>query len=141
MDYAQVSTLPIRESEMSWRKLRRVMDRISTRSAASLEDELERMHAFYRRGGQERQVAPQIVYQDAACPHTDCGQQMQVIDFRLEDHGRAIRDPLVRTWWNDTGFVGRCPHCGGWVHFTIRASAPSRLRKPPGTRNCPMIGM
>ena len=97
------------------------MGKISTQVPALLEDELERMHALYRGGGQERQMAPHIVYQDAACPHTDCGQQMQAIDFRLEDHGRAIRDPLVRAWWNDTGFVGRCPHCGGWVHFTIRA--------------------
>jgi hypothetical protein len=45
---------------------------------------------------------------------------MQAIDFRLEDHGQAIHDPLVTAWWNDTGFAGRCPRCGGWVHFTIR---------------------
>jgi hypothetical protein len=46
---------------------------------------------------------------------------MQAIDFRLEGHGRAVHDPLVRAWWNDTGFVGRCPHWGGWIHFTIRS--------------------
>lgn len=23
-------------------------------------------------------------------------------------------------WWNDLGFAGRCPRCGGWIHFTIR---------------------
>ena len=46
---------------------------------------------------------------------------MQAIDFRPEDHRRAVHDPLVRAWWNDTGFVGRCPQCGGWIHFTIRA--------------------
>jgi hypothetical protein len=97
------------------------MAEISTGPAAPVEDELERMHALYRRGGQERQMAPQIVYQDALCPHADCGLQMQAIDFRLEDHGRTIHDPLVRAWWNDTGFAGRCPHCGGWVHFTKRA--------------------
>ncbi len=97
------------------------MAKIATGATAPVPDELERMHALYRRGGQERQIAPHIVYQDAACPHADCGQQMQAIDFRLEDHGRAIHDPLVRAWWNDTGFVGRCPHCGGWIHFTIRA--------------------
>ena len=66
-------------------------------------------------------MAPHIVYSDAGCPHDGCGQPMQAIDFRLEDHGRAIHDPLVRSWWNDTGFAGRCPHCGGWVHFTLRA--------------------
>ena len=46
---------------------------------------------------------------------------MQAIAFRLEDHGRAIHDSLVRDWWADTGFAGRCPRCGGWIHFTIRA--------------------
>lgn len=65
-------------------------------------------------------MAPHIVYQDAGCPHEGCGQQMQAIDFRLEAHGRAVHDPLVRAWWDDTGFAGRCPACGGWVHFTIR---------------------
>ena len=43
---------------------------------------------------------------------------MQAIDFRLEDHGRVVHDPLVRTWWYDTGFVGRCPVCHGWIRFT-----------------------
>jgi hypothetical protein len=46
---------------------------------------------------------------------------MQAIAFRLENHGRAVHDPLVRAWWEDTGFAGRCPRCGGWIHFTIRA--------------------
>jgi hypothetical protein len=45
---------------------------------------------------------------------------MQAIDFRLEDRGRNIDDPLVRAWWKDAGFAGRCPHCHGWIHFTIR---------------------
>jgi hypothetical protein len=66
-------------------------------------------------------MAPHIVYADAACPHPGCGQPMQAIDFRLEDHGRTVHDPLVRAWWDDTGFVGRCPHCGSWIHFTIGA--------------------
>jgi len=26
--------------------------------------------------------------------------------------------PLVRAWWDGTGFVGRCPACGGWLRFT-----------------------
>jgi hypothetical protein len=78
------------------------------------------MHALYRQGGEERQMAPHVVYHDATCPHKGCEQTLQAIDFCLEDHGRAIHDPLVRAWWNDTGFVGRCPACGGWIHFTIR---------------------
>jgi hypothetical protein len=44
---------------------------------------------------------------------------------------------LVRAWWNDTGFAGKCPHCGGWIHFTIRdkraisAGEADRLPKLP----------
>jgi hypothetical protein len=45
---------------------------------------------------------------------------MQAIDFRREAYGPAVHDPLVRAWWNDTGIAGRCPQCGGWIHFTIR---------------------
>ena len=45
---------------------------------------------------------------------------MQGIDFRLEAYGPNIHDPLIRAWWNDTGFAGRCPRCHGWIHFTIR---------------------
>ena len=84
-------------------------------------EEMDQMHALYRQGGQERQMAPHIVYPETSCPHDGCEQSMQAIDFRLEDHGRAVHDPLVRAWWNDTGFVGRCPRCDGWVHFTIQS--------------------
>ncbi len=84
-------------------------------------EQRDEMHALYMEGGRERQVAPHIVYPESLCPHEGCGQVMQAIDFRLEDHGRAVHDPLVRAWWNDKGFVGRCPSCGGWVHFTVRA--------------------
>src|SRR5436305_446620 len=93
----------------------------SAGAMASTAEELDHMHALYRQGGQERQMAPHIVYPGASCPQDDCDQPMQAIDFRLEDYGRAIHDPLVRAWWNDTGFAGRCPRCGGWIHFTIRA--------------------
>lgn len=97
------------------------MAEMSTGSSARAAEELDQMHALYRRGGQERSMAPHIVYPDAACPHAGCGQPMQAIDFRLEAHGRSVHDPLVRAWWDDTGFVGRCPRCGGWIHYTIRA--------------------
>lgn len=99
------------------------MARTSADKEAPLGMERERMHALYRAGGLERRTAPHIVYPEASCPHDGCGQAMQAIDFRLEDHGRAVHDPLVRAWWDDTGFVGRCPHCRGWVHFTIRAKS------------------
>jgi hypothetical protein len=88
----------------------------STQSA----NELHRMHEVYRLGGAHREVAPQVVYKELGCPHASCTQRLQAIDFRLEAFGRAIHDPLVRAWWGDVGFAGRCPHCKGWIHFTIR---------------------
>ncbi len=87
----------------------------------TIEELVDQTHAFYRQGGQECQAAPQVVYPETSCPHDGCEQSMQAIDFRLEDSGRAFHDPLVLAWWNDTGFVGRCPRCDGWIHFTIRA--------------------
>jgi hypothetical protein len=97
------------------------MAEISSGAITPTAEELNQMHDLYRQGGQERQMAPHIVYPEPTCPHVGCGEPMQAIDFRLEDHGRAVHDPLVRAWWNDTGFVGRCPHCDGWIHFTIRS--------------------
>ncbi len=82
--------------------------------------ELEQMHIIYRKGGAERQAAPHVVYSSPACLHLGCGQRLQAIDFRFEAHGRDVHDPLVRAWWSDQGFAGRCPGCGGWIHFTIR---------------------
>ncbi len=80
----------------------------------------ERMHEIYREGGMKRQMAPHVVYAEEGCPHPGCNQRLHAIDFRVEAYGPAIHDPLVRAWWADTGFAGRCPHCGGWIHFTIR---------------------
>jgi len=100
--------------------------------------ELTRMHNLYRAGGDERDMAPHVVYQDPECPHEGCHQRLQAIDFRLEAHGRAVHDPLVRAWWNDTGFAGRCPACQRWVHFTIRGKRAitdeeaARLPQLPG---------
>jgi hypothetical protein len=85
--------------------------------------ERENMHAVYREGGAKRRMAPHIVYTDAGCPHPGCGHKLQAIDFRLEDYGPVVHDPLVRAWWDDTGFAGRCPGCRGWIHFTIRGKA------------------
>jgi hypothetical protein len=85
--------------------------------------QLEQMHTLYRQGGADRAMAPHVVYRDGGCPHAGCHQGLQAIDFRLEAFGRAVHDPLVRAWWDDVGFAGRCPSCGGWVHFTIRGKA------------------
>lgn len=82
--------------------------------------QLEHMHSVYRRGGAERAMAPHVVYSDRSCPHQGCQQSLQAIDFRLEAFGRTVHDPLVRAWWDDAGFAGRCPTCSGWIHFTIR---------------------
>jgi hypothetical protein len=84
------------------------------------EIQLEEMHTIYRKAGAKRAMAPHVVYSDSGCPHEGCAQILHAIDFRLEAFGRDVHDPLVRAWWDDAGFVGRCPGCGGWVHFTIR---------------------
>ena len=81
---------------------------------------LDEMHTLYRQGGAERAMAPHVVYRDGNCPHAGCHQRLQAIDFRLEAFGRPVHDPLVKAWWDDVGFAGRCPSCGGWIHFTIR---------------------
>ena len=85
--------------------------------------ELEAMHDVYRAGGGERSMAPHVVYADGSCPRPGCGRRMQAIGFRLEEFGRDVYGPLVRAWWNDRGLAGRCPACGGWIHFTIRGKA------------------
>jgi hypothetical protein len=79
----------------------------------------DHMHAVYLSGGAKKLVAPQVIYQEAGCPHVGCDQKLHAIDFRLEAFGRTIHVPLVRAWWEDIGFAGRCPTCGEWIHFTI----------------------
>ncbi len=86
--------------------------------------QLDEMHAVYRQEGAARATAPHVIYQDAECPHEGCHQSLRAIDFRLDAFGRAVHDPLVRAWWDDTGFVGQCPACRGWIHFTIRGKRP-----------------
>ena len=92
-----------------------------TEAVGPATSERERMYALYQKGGRQRALSPQIVYANAACPHAGCCQEMQAIDFRVEAYGPAVHDPLVRAWWDDTGFAGRCPKCQGWIHFTIRS--------------------
>ena len=74
------------------------------------------------RGARSEQMAPHIVYTEASCPHDDCEQPMQAIEtsaWKNTDGPSMI--PSCATWWNDHGFAGRCPRCGGWIHFTIRS--------------------
>ena len=82
--------------------------------------QLDGMHNLYRKGGADRAMAPHVVYRDSKCPHEGCEQHLQAIGFRLEAFGRTVHDPLDKAWWDDIGFAGRCPSCGGWIHFTIR---------------------
>src|SRR5260370_23503697 len=82
--------------------------------------EIEELDRFYRDGGLRQMASPHVHYHDPNCPHPDCRQKMEWIDFQLELYGdpEGIYKPLVRAWWEGTGFVGRCPACNGWVHFT-----------------------
>jgi hypothetical protein len=82
--------------------------------------ELEELDRFYREGGLRQMASPHAHYQDGSCPHSGCTHKLEWIDFQLELYGdpEGIYKPLVRAWWDGTGFAGRCPACGGWIHFT-----------------------
>jgi hypothetical protein len=106
---------------------------VSTTDAAAL----EQMHQLYLAGGRQRGMAPHIIYQDGGCPHEGCQQSLRAIDFRLEAFGRNVHDPLVRAWWADTGFAGRCPSCGGWIHFTVRGKRAISEEEAAGVPQLP----
>jgi hypothetical protein len=91
---------------------------------------IEGLDRFYRAGGLRQMASAQVRYQDPSCPHLGCTHTMEWIDFQLELHGdpEAIYKPLVRAWWEGTGFAGRCPQCNGWIRFTT-------LRMEPLTEN------
>ena len=69
-------------------------------------------------------ASPHVHYDDPKCPHAGCSQTMEWIDFKLElfNDPERVYKPLVRSWWDGTGFVGRCPGCQGWIHFTTRGT-------------------
>ena len=83
-------------------------------------DELLQMDRVYREGGLRQMASPHIHYAEAKCPHEGCSHRMEWIDFQLEFFGDpdGIYNPLVKAWWDGTGFAGRCPACKGWIHFT-----------------------
>lgn len=85
----------------------------------------EELDRFYRQGGLRRMASPHIHYHESRCPHPGCSHTMEWIDFQLELHGdpEGVYKPLVRAWWEGTGFAGRCPGCGGWIHFTTLGMA------------------
>jgi hypothetical protein len=88
--------------------------------------DLEELDRFYRAGGLRQMASPHVHYPDPSCPHPGCGHKMEWIDFQLELHGdpEGIYKPLVRAWWDGTGFAGRCPHCQGWIRFTTLRMEP-----------------
>jgi len=82
--------------------------------------EIERLDQIYREGGLRTMASPHVHYDEPTCPHPGCGHRMEWIDFKLELPGdpEGVCRPLVRAWWDGTGFAGHCPACGGWVRFT-----------------------
>jgi hypothetical protein len=92
------------------------------RITAPTEAELDTMDRFYREGGLRAMASPHVHYDEPSCPHAGCGHALEWIDFKLELYHdpEGIDNPLVRAWWDGTGFVGRCPRCQGWVRFTTR---------------------
>ena len=89
-------------------------------------DEIVRLDRIYREGGLRKMASPHIHYHEPTCPHAGCGHKMEWIDFQLELFGdrEGIYKPLVKSWWEGNGFVGRCPSCGGWIRFTTLRMEP-----------------
>lgn len=92
----------------------------ATKPTAQALDEFDR---FYREGGLRAMASPHVHYDAARCPHPGCQRSLEWIDFKLEPRGDpdGVNRPLVTAWWTGVGFVGRCPGCRGWIHFTTRA--------------------
>jgi hypothetical protein len=82
--------------------------------------DIQELDRFYREGGLRQMASPHVHYHQPLCPHPGCNHKMEWIDFQLELYGdpEGIYKPLVTAWWDGTGFTGRCPNCGGWIHFT-----------------------
>ena len=91
-----------------------------SKASISSSVKLETLDRFYREGGLRAMASPHVHYDDPACPHPGYAHQMEWIDFKLELHGdpETIYKPLVRSWWEGRGFVGRCPNCHHWLRFT-----------------------
>jgi hypothetical protein len=93
-----------------------IMPKTSTISTA----ELETLDRFYREGGLRAMASPHVQYDEPTCPNPGWSHHMEWIDFKPELHGdpEGVYKPLVRAWWEGTGFVGRCPACHEWIRFT-----------------------
>lgn len=106
------------------------------KTSAPSDSILEELDRFYREGGLRAMASPHVHYDDPQCPHPGCDQRMEWIDFKLELLGdpENVYKPLVRSWWEGTGFLGPCPQCHRWIRFTTRAMEaiddPDVLRFP-----------
>jgi hypothetical protein len=98
------------------------MTKASTRSPA----ERKALDHFYRQGGLQAMASPHVHYDEPNCPHAGCSHRMEWIDFKLELHDdpEGIYKPLVRAWWEGSGFAGRCPACHEWIRFTTLSMEP-----------------
>jgi len=85
----------------------------------STPQEMRELDRIYREGGLRQMASPHVHYHDPHCPH-GCGHRMEWIDFQLELFGDrdGVYVPLVRAWWEGSGFVGQCPNCHQWIRFT-----------------------
>src|ERR1700687_5787099 len=86
----------------------------------STSGDIAELDRVYREGGLRHLASPHVHYHDPSCPHAGCGHKMEWIDFQLELYGDrdGVYVPLVRAWWEGSGFVGRCPHCHQWIRFS-----------------------
>src|SRR5713101_7930490 len=86
----------------------------------STSGEIAELDRIYREGGLRQMASLHVHYHDPLCPHPGCGHKMEWIDFQLELFGDrdGVYVPLVRAWWEGSGFVGQCPNCRQWIRFT-----------------------
>ena len=107
-----------------------------SRAAEITAERRAELDRFYREGGLRAMASSLVHYDEATCPHPGCGHRMEWIDFKLElfHDPEGVYKPLVTTWWQGVGFAGRCPACGGWVHFRttgMEALEPDEAERLP----------
>jgi hypothetical protein len=97
-----------------------------TRNLVVTSQEMAELDRYYREGGLRTMASPHVHYHDPLYPHPGCGHKMEWIDFQLELFAdpEGIYKPLVKAWWEGTGFTGRCPSCGQWIRFTTLRMEP-----------------
>ena len=102
--------------------------------------EIRAMHAAYCAGGNERQMAPHVVYSEETCPHAGCSQRMQAIDFRLESHGRDVHDPSCAHGGTTQVLSVAVPHAAAGFISRFNPRGTLTTRKRHNFRSCPTTG-